>query len=215
MLSVYGLKPRFQAVLRPATRALARRGVTANQVTVAAMLLSVMAGAVVAAAGRWWPSTPVILAVLPVVLLLRMALNAVDGMLAREHGMQSRLGAVLNEVGDLVSDLALYLPLACVPGFDPVLVGVCVALAVTVEAVGLLGPSIGAPRGYAGPCGKSDRALVFGVVALLLACGVAAGPWIHWVLVGLSGLAVVTVVRRAQNALAAAPREAAVDGGVR
>ena len=52
---------------------------------------------------------------LPVILLVRMGLNAVDGMLAREFGQKSRLGAVLNEVGDVLSDAALYLPLALVP----------------------------------------------------------------------------------------------------
>jgi CDP-diacylglycerol--glycerol-3-phosphate 3-phosphatidyltransferase len=35
-----------------------------------------------------------------------MALNAIDGMLAREHDMQSPLGAMLNELGDVLSDVA-------------------------------------------------------------------------------------------------------------
>ena len=56
---------------------------------------------------------------LPPVLLARMALNAVDGMLAREHAMQSALGAILNELGDVLSDTALYLPLAAAPGPAP------------------------------------------------------------------------------------------------
>ena len=41
-----------------------------------------------------------------------MALNAIDGMMARELHMSTQLGAVLNELGDAVSDLGLYLPLA-------------------------------------------------------------------------------------------------------
>ncbi len=44
MASIYDLKPRFQALLRPATRALAAAGVSANQVTVAALLLSALVG---------------------------------------------------------------------------------------------------------------------------------------------------------------------------
>ena len=40
-LSIYALKPRFQALLRPLAAALARAGVTANQVTVAACVVSV------------------------------------------------------------------------------------------------------------------------------------------------------------------------------
>ena len=37
-----------------------------------------------------------------------MAFNAIDGMLAREFGQKSRLGAYLNELTDVVSDAALY-----------------------------------------------------------------------------------------------------------
>ena len=39
MPSVYDIKPRFQALLRPLVRRLAAAGTTANQVTVAAMQL--------------------------------------------------------------------------------------------------------------------------------------------------------------------------------
>ncbi|MBL8977944.1 MAG: CDP-alcohol phosphatidyltransferase family protein, partial [Gemmatimonadetes bacterium] len=129
MASIYDLKPRFQALLRPLTRWLAGAGVTANQVTVFAALLSAAAGLVVflrPAAG--WP-----LLLIPGVLFARMALNAIDGMLAREHGQKSRLGAVLNELGDVVADAALYLPLAAVPGVSPPLVVAIVLLAVIAE----------------------------------------------------------------------------------
>ena len=55
---------------------------------------------------------------LPAVLFVRMALNAIDGMLAREHGQKSALGAFLNELCDVVSDAALYLPFARRSAFD-------------------------------------------------------------------------------------------------
>jgi len=41
MPSIYDLKPRFQALLRPLLSLLAQTGVTANHVTVAAMVFSV------------------------------------------------------------------------------------------------------------------------------------------------------------------------------
>ena len=40
MISIYQLKPRFQALLRPIARSCAIAGITANMVTVAAMLVS-------------------------------------------------------------------------------------------------------------------------------------------------------------------------------
>src|SRR6516162_633734 len=127
MASIYELKTRFQSALRPLTARLAALGVTANQVTVLAALLSVATGLIL---GCFAPDHSALLLIMPVVLFIRMALNAIDGMLAREHGMKSRLGAVLNELGDVVSDSALYLPLAWVPGFSAWSVTVIVVLTV-------------------------------------------------------------------------------------
>src|SRR3954470_15131265 len=104
MASIYDIKPAFQNLLRPITRALAAAGITANQVTLSAMLLScAVGGCVLGFPLEDWP-----LLLMPAFLFVRMALNAIDGMLAREHGMKSKLGAVLNELGDVVSDTALY-----------------------------------------------------------------------------------------------------------
>ncbi len=114
-LSTYALKPRFQALLRPVTGALARAGVTANQVTVAAAVVSVALGGFVA----WRLPDARAFALIPLWMVARMACNAIDGMLAREFGQRSRLGAYLNELADVVSDVALYLPFALLPPFSP------------------------------------------------------------------------------------------------
>jgi CDP-diacylglycerol---glycerol-3-phosphate 3-phosphatidyltransferase len=201
MASIYDIKPAFQNLLRPLTRALASAGVTANQVTVAAALLSGAVGACI-----WfnplarWP-----LFLVPAFLFARMALNAIDGMLAREHNMKSRLGAVLNEVGDVAADTALYLPFALVPGFSPWLIVIITILAVISEMTGVVAVQIGATRRYDGPMGKSDRAFVFGLLALLLACGVPAGDWLLYGQVLVGALLVLTIVRRARRALAETP----------
>ncbi|MBE7186383.1 MAG: CDP-alcohol phosphatidyltransferase family protein, partial [Methylobacterium mesophilicum] len=113
MATLYALKPAFQARLRPLTRRLAAAGVTANQVTVAAALLSILTAILIALR----PETRPLFWLLPVVLFVRMALNAIDGMLAREHGQASKLGMYLNEICDVVSDTVLILPFALVPPF--------------------------------------------------------------------------------------------------
>jgi CDP-diacylglycerol--glycerol-3-phosphate 3-phosphatidyltransferase len=195
--SIYELKSRFQGLLRPATRWLADRGVTANQVTIAAALLSIAVGALLA----FFPASRAVLVLVPVVLLVRMALNAIDGMLAREHGMKSRLGAVLNELGDVVSDAALYLPLALVPGMPGILLVAVVVLGIISEMAGVVAVQIGADRRYDGPFGKSDRAFAFGFVAFLLGCGVDAGRWLAIVLGVMVVLSLVTIVNRSRRAL--------------
>jgi CDP-diacylglycerol--glycerol-3-phosphate 3-phosphatidyltransferase len=202
MASIYDLKPAFQGLLRPLVRGLARAGVSANAVTILAMLLSIAAGAWLA----WQPGSRMALAAIPAVLLLRMALNAIDGMLAREHDMKSRLGAVLNELGDVVSDAALYLPLALVPGLPPALIAGCVVVALLTEMAGVVALQVGASRRYDGPMGKSDRAFVFGLLALLIACGIEPGPWSMALLAITLVLMAFTVLNRARRALAETQR---------
>ncbi len=198
MPSVYDLKPAFQRLLRPGVRALARAGVTANQVTVAAVVLSVAAGIAIAAT----PARRQVLFLLPVVLFLRMALNAVDGMLAREHDQKTKLGAILNELGDVVSDAALYLPLALVPGFAPALVAPIVVLAAISELAGVLVQLLGGSRRYDGPMGKSDRAFWFGLLGLLGGLGVPLEPWLTWALAVILLLLALTIVNRVSRGLA-------------
>jgi CDP-diacylglycerol--glycerol-3-phosphate 3-phosphatidyltransferase len=195
--SIYDLKPAFQKLLRPVCRGLARAGVTANQVTVAALLLSAATGAAIA----WQPDRRWPLLLVPAVLFVRMALNAVDGMLAREHDMQSAAGAVLNELGDVLSDAVIYLPLALVPGVRPWFIVVAVLLAVVTEMTGVVAVQIGASRRYDGPLGKSDRAFVFGALCLALALGAPTGPWLDALLAVVLMLLALTVLNRARRAL--------------
>ncbi len=166
----------------------------------AAALLSAAGGAAI----LWLPEARWPLLALPVVLFLRMALNAIDGMLAREHDMKSRLGAVLNELGDVVADAMLYLPLAAVPGVPGWLVAGLVMAGILVEMTGVVGIQICASRRYDGPVGKSDRAFIFGLLAFLLGIGIGAGVWVDILLALALVLSGITVVNRARKALAEA-----------
>ncbi|MGO4810095.1 CDP-alcohol phosphatidyltransferase family protein [Cupriavidus sp. 2MCAB6] len=199
-MTLYQIKPKFQALLRPLVKHLAARGVTANQVTLAAAAGSLVIGALVAALA-WLPA---VFLLMPVWLFMRMALNAVDGMLAREHGQQSVLGAYLNELGDIVSDLALILPFALVSPFGAGEVMVFAVLAVIVECAGLIGPLAGASRRYDGPLGKSDRALVLGALGLWVGLGLSLAYAAHWLWVLLSLLSLLTIANRVRRGVAEA-----------
>jgi len=182
MASIYDVKPQFQALLRPLVGRLADAGVTANHVTIAAIWLSVAYG------GALWLSggSAILFLGLPFVLLVRMALNAVDGMLAREHEQQTDLGAFLNEGGDVVSDIALLLPLALISPFPVFGVLAVVLLSMLTEFAGIMAQSIGASRRYDGPMGKSDRAAVLGVLGVWIGIGMpyaAVAPLVTGVLV--------------------------------
>jgi len=197
-LSVYELKPRFQSLLRPLTARLHAAGATANQVTVFACVVSVALGILLTAL----PGRPELFLLIPVWLFLRMAFNAIDGMLAREFGQKSRLGAYLNELTDVLSDAALYLPFAVLPGSSPWLVGIIIVLSIVSEMAGVLGATVGSTRRYDGPMGKSDRAFVFGLIALLVGLDVPMATAFDWIWAAVAVLVLATIVNRVQKGLA-------------
>ena len=198
MMTLYDLKPRFQEILRPLAARLANLRVTANQVTVLAAVGSVLVGGAIAGnADMHW-----LFLLIPIWCLVRMALNALDGMLAREFNQKSALGAYLNEVLDVVSDAALYLPFALVAPFDPLWVGSVIFLSALSELAGVLGPTIGATRRYDGPMGKSDRAFVFGVLGLTVGLAPALPEWSAWIMPALAVLLCATILNRIRSGLA-------------
>jgi CDP-diacylglycerol--glycerol-3-phosphate 3-phosphatidyltransferase len=196
-MTLYDLKPRFQALLRPLARRLAAAGVTANQVTLVAAIGSVALGALLC----WKSHNHALFVLLPVWLALRMALNAIDGMLAREFGQKSRLGGYLNELCDVVSDAALLLPFALIAPFSPAAVFVVIALAIVAEYAGVMGPLVGASRRYDGPLGKSDRAALVGALALWIGLGLPLAPWMAWAMPVAALLLILTAVNRVRRGL--------------
>ena len=195
MASLYQLKPAFQNRLRPMVQTLARMGVVPNQITLAALLLSMAAGAALIMFPR---NAPVLLAI-PLVMFARMMLNAMDGMLAREHHMQTVTGGLLNELCDVLSDCALYLPFVFVLPEAAAWVVMFTVFAVLTEFAGVLAQALGAARRYDGPMGKSDRAFLFGLLALLLGAGVAPGSWCVMLVAAGCALTLLTVFRRIKN----------------
>jgi len=204
-VTLYKLKPGFQKVLRPIVCRLARYGVTANQVTLFAAFGSItLGGFIMANAG-----IRSLFFAIPVWFLIRMALNAFDGMLASEHSQKSALGAYLNEISDTVSDASLYAPFAFIAPFNPIWVGVVILLSILSEFAGVLGPMVGASRRYEGPMGKSDRALVFGGLGLFAGLVPSLPSWTAWIMPGLGLLLCLTIVNRVRAGLreATTPRQ--------
>ena len=198
MISIYQLKPRFQNLLRPLVQRLFDRGITANQVTLAACAVSLVVGGLTAV----FFNHPWIFALIPLWMIVRMALNAVDGMLAREFGQKSRLGAYLNELTDVIADSALFLPFALLPEVNLVLVLLVTLMAIFTEYAGVLGPMVGASRRYDGPMGKSDRAFCFGVLGAGVAIGWLSALWINLLLAVIAALLVYTLINRIRRGLA-------------
>ena len=197
-MSIYDLKPKFQNLLRPLVIKLEQRGVTANQVTLTACAISVVLGLILTAlSGYYW-----IFILIPIWLFVRMALNAIDGMLAREFNQKSRLGGYLNEITDVVSDAALYLPFAFVHPFDALQIGLIIWLSALTEFCGVLGQVQGKTRRYDGPLGKSDRAFLFGVLGLVYVFVPTLPDFLYWLLWVVIILLIATCVKRVKSGLA-------------
>lgn len=196
-MSIYALKPKFQNLLRPIVRKLDQRNVSANQVTMTAFAISVLLGVFL----TLFPHISILFWLLPLWFFLRMALNAIDGMLAREFHWQSPLGGYLNEITDVVADAALYLPFAFIAPFGGFQIGLFIFLAAITEFCGVLGQVHGNGRRYDGPFGKSDRAFFIGVYALWYAV-FGYFSFIFDVIMWLACLAlIVTCYKRVKNGL--------------
>lgn len=195
-LSIYQLKPKFQRLLAPLLGGLISLRVTPNQITLFTLGLSLAYGLAFA----YFPQRLSLLLGLPFFLLLRMALNAIDGMLANASNQKTPLGALLNEIADQLADVALYLPFALVPAISARLAVLAVIAGLLAEFAGVLAISIGVPRRFDGPMGKSDRAFAFGLLALLIAAGLSHF-WLNALLAAVLILSLWTILNRLRQAL--------------
>lgn len=175
---LYSIKPWFVRKLRRLEDALVARRVHPNAITGGAVGVSVLAGAALAAGGlthepAWWLA-------IPPLALARLALNALDGAVARRTGRGGPSGMVINELGDRVSDTAMMVPAGCF--VRPGLVLGAVAAGYLTSITGLLGAAARGERLQGGPMGKADRVAVLAAAAVVAALlgspmPIVAGLW--------------------------------------
>lgn len=162
-LGIYGIKPWFQKQLQPLVKAL--WNVDPDVLTWSALGVSLGAGVLL-----YYSYERPFLAVLAVpLLMLRLALNALDGMLATQTGKARAAGEVINELADRMSDIGIFLPLSFWPDMKVHLVLLAMIAMLIVSYVGVLGKAAGATRVYSGVLGKADRMILLMVACLLYA----------------------------------------------
>lgn len=198
MISVYNLKSKFSDVLRPICNTLVAIGVTANMVTISAFVLSVITGVLIY---FYIPKCTLVYWILPISLFVRMALNNIDGVIAREHNQKTNIGAIYNELGDILSDIAIYVPLLLVLHSNFYLILLFTVLTLISETVGIMGVQIGASRHYDGPMGKSDRAFWLSLVAIAAYFGLICHNVSNIIIGIVSLLLIYTIFNRIIGAL--------------
>lgn len=192
------LKPRLRRSLQPIAAMAVRLGVTANQVTLASLAGSILVGALLTSKSE----AHGVFILLPAWLVMRTFLAGLDGTLALDFGQKSRLGGVLNEVGDLISDIVLYSPFVLIAPFSPGWVLVVIGLAVICELIGITAGALNLGRRCEGPAGKTDRSFVFGLLGLSFSLLGTLPVWISLAMPLIASLLVLTAVNRVRFSLA-------------
>tara|TARA_Y100001968_G_scaffold320106_1_gene352618 strand:+ start:1172 stop:1768 length:597 start_codon:yes stop_codon:yes gene_type:complete len=160
MISIYKIKPLFQKTLMPILKLFHRLNVSPNMITIASIILSFLL------LYFFWNAqeNPIYFLFVSIGLLIRMMLNALDGMMARIYNMQSKFGEILNEVGDIVSDTAIYFSLILFVKVEIAII--FILLSIVNEFCGIMAKSLTGERRYDGPMGKSDRAFLVGLLCI-------------------------------------------------
>ena len=196
MISMYKIKPRFQQLLKPVLNMFYKVGFTANGITWMAIFLSAVIGVMF-----WFFPNGHMLWIFTVGLLVRMALNALDGMMAKTYNMTSVSGEMLNELGDVISDAVMFFPLIKLTGVNFWWVLFFIFLSMLNEFIGVLTKAATGTRRYDGPMGKSDRALILGVTCLLFFFFPQISVAFNYIFAGMSILLLLSSVIRIKNGL--------------
>ncbi|MCJ0919415.1 CDP-alcohol phosphatidyltransferase family protein [Mammaliicoccus sciuri] len=197
MISIYEIKPKFQQLLMPIVDWMRKIGMTPNQVTILALLLSIVTGVILSIfhENKW------IYILMPIVMFVRMALNAIDGVMAKKYQMKSHLGLLLNELGDVISDLFLFIPFVFIAEDYGIGIMLFISLSIISEMAGVTVQVIGSSRRYDGPMGKSDRAFIIGFISFLIFVHLNIIPYLHFVFYVCSILMLINIYNRITKGL--------------
>jgi phosphatidylglycerophosphate synthase len=159
-MALYDVKPRFRALLSGLLPLL--RPIHPDWITLAGVLCALVAAWLFQSAERLrWPFLAILF-----LLFARIALNALDGMVAQATGKARPFGEVLNEGTDRLSDVAILLGIAVSP-LSSLGWGTAATVSVLLSSyVGILGKAVGAGRQYGGVLGKADRMLYLGLTCV-------------------------------------------------
>ena len=154
---------------------LARRGVSANAISVAGAVVAIGAGFAFwatsideTAVRIWWIAGAVL-------VQLRLGANMLDGMVAIQRDQVSPVGELYNEVPDRISDAAILIGLGYAAGGWPLLGYVAALAAVFTAYVRATAKVAGAPQDFCGPLAKPQR--MFAVTVAAVYMGVSPAGW--------------------------------------
>lgn len=190
-MGIYTIKPKFQKVLSPVTNFFIRHRVSPTTINMWGLVLSIITGACL----YFSYINPWLLLPVPVLVFVRTAFNALDGLVSRSLGIASKFGEVLNEFLDRVSDAAIFFGLALAPFSNLKLGSITVIVILLNSYLSIVSKAAGGSRQYGGIMGKADRMIYLGIAALLVFFTKNTNLWNYLFWFILAGT-LITLIRR-------------------
>jgi len=182
-MEIYSIKPYFQKVLSPLANLFVKLKIHPTIINLMALIFSICTGVFLFFKNDFYS----LLLFVPVLVFIRIAFNALDGMVARGLNVSSAKGEVYNEFFDRLSDIFIFTGLAfsfiltrdrivsfllsfryfsCINctlktaiavNINFILGFIFIILVLLNSYLGILAKSAGGKRIYAGILGKADR----------------------------------------------------------
>ncbi|NIM93680.1 MAG: hypothetical protein GTO18_08205 [Anaerolineales bacterium] len=193
-MGIYSTKSLWQKVLKPIVTISVQYQVHPDVFTYSAVIISIVGavGLYLARTSHAW------LWILPPCVLLRLTLNLLDGLVARERQLADTFGELKNEFGDRVADVAIFLGLALGGYVDTRLVLISLSLILCVSYLGILGKAMTGERVYSGIFGKGDRMISLAVFTFYPAISGNLNSF-DWYLALASIAALTTIIQRVRT----------------
>lgn len=195
-ISVYNLKKRFQNLLMPLCEKMNSLGITPNQITIGTMIGSIIFSLLFYKFSEY----RVLFLIVPLFFLKRMALNALDGMIANRFNKKTNLGIFINEIGDIVADTVFFFCFFSVLNINIVLSMLFIFLGILSEYTGITAMQVDGKRHFEGPMGKSDRAFFISLLSIFIFFRLDNKYIEYFIILGI-GLLFLTIYNRIKSSL--------------
>lgn len=199
------LKTRGQAWAQALARALARKRVSPNALSLSSIFFALLGAACLflcLVAESSWPY----LVGAAVCIQLRLLVNMLDGMVAVEGGLGGATGDIYNEFPDRIADAFFIIPTAYLAAHAQWPYGLelgwtACALALLTAYVRALGASIHAGHAFHGPMAKPHR-MFFLTLTCLLAASIGSLANVFYICLVLMNLGMLLTIGRRLSAIA-------------
>ncbi len=171
------LRPHMQGIAQPVVTLTRKLGVTPNELSVASLFVSILAGVAFYAGS-------IVFAV--IMVALNAIFDALDGALARDMGVASPRGDFLDHVIDRYADIFIITGIFA-GGAASWPIGVFALTGVLLSSyIGTQAQAVGVGRYYGGILGRADRlvlVMIAGAFTVLIPGGIYGLNYLGWLLV--------------------------------